>query len=202
MRRTARVLAAAALVLVVAWIVHQVGNLTTEAQAGRNERAAVRAELEQTQADSQALAEQVRSLGEEPVVEPDPDGADKPLQERFVPVPGPRGRDGDAGRPGRDGAPGESITGPAGPAGKDGASVTGPAGADGAPGKDGEQGPAGPAGPAGKDGRDGTEGQPGKDGRSITSVSCPEQDWVITYSDGTTDTVTGPCRLVSPLPTP
>lgn len=119
-------------------------------------------------------------------------------------IPGPvgaAGRDGRNGAPGPAGAQGPSgPVGPAGPAGADGLNgLTGFSGSDGAPGPQGRAGPTGPAGPAGADGADGA------DGRGISSVVCEgagdESYWVVTYTDGSTQTSTGPCRLPVPTPT-
>lgn len=138
-------------------------------------------------------------------------------QEPTPAAAGPKGDKGDPGRDGRDGkdgAPGlkgdkgdnSTIPGPAGFAGLTG--LTGPAGADGqdgadgldgAPGKDGINGAEGPAGPAG------ANGAPGADGRGISSVICEGTGdasyWVVTYTDGTTQTSSGPCRLTTLPPT-
>ena len=122
--------------------------------------------------------------------------------------PGRDGRDGKDGMPGLKGDKGDGSTtpGPAGFAGLTG--LTGPAGADGQdgapgldglPGKDGKDGANGPAGPAGAD------GTPGTDGRGISSVTCEGTGdtsyWVVTYTDGTTQTSSGPCRLPTVPPT-
>lgn len=68
---------------------------------------------------------------------------------------------------------------------------SGPAGKDGIDGKDG------------KDGVDGKDGPPGPAGRGVVSVICPDgsNDWVVTFSDNTTQEVDGPCRL-APLDLP
>ncbi|VXB81523.1 collagen-like protein [Aeromicrobium sp. 9AM] len=122
---------------------------------------------------AKVLEAQVKQLGGTPAVSV-PTKPSTTLDNPYVPVPGPAGRDGRDGRS-ITGPPGESITGPPGD------SVTGP------------QGAVGPAGSAGKDGTD------GKDGRSITSTSCQSDGtWLITYSDDTTQTVDGPCRIVLP----
>lgn len=73
----------------------------------------------------------------------------------------------------------------------------------------GQTGAAGNDGVAGKDGTNGVDGSPGipgavgpqgpagVDGRGISSVSCqPDGSWLVTYSDGTTSTTDGPCRLL------
>lgn len=84
------------------------------------------------------------------------------------------------------GEPGETVVGPPGAVGAPGESVTGPGG------------PAGPPGPAGADGAPGAPGAAGADGRGIAALECVDSDtssdWVITFTDGTTQTVTGPCR--------
>ena len=52
----------------------------------------------------------------------------------------------------------------------------------------------------GKPGTNGANGADGKDGRGIADTDCQDDGtWLITYSDGTTDTARGPCRI--PLPT-
>lgn len=52
-------------------------------------------------------------------------------------------------------------------------------------------------GAPGQDGKDGQNGTNGADGRSITDTDCLDDgNWLITYSDGTTDTARGPCRVV------
>lgn len=160
----------------------------SKAEAGQDD---YRAQAADNAKKVDALAEQVRSLGEAPVAEP-ADDAPAPVLAR-----GPRGAMGPAGpmgRPGKDGADGESITGPRG--------ATGAAGASGAPGADGEAGSTGaagkdgapgPAGPKGEPGRDGSNGSDGKDGRGITGVSCSTTvplTFTVTYSDGSTETVT------------
>lgn len=161
-------------------------------------------DLEQSRADSAALAAQVRSLGGQPVAEPKP------------------GARGDQGPQGPQGPPG--IQGPQGPAGIDGQSpqclflptrcvgpkgatgnqgeqgTQGPKGDTGATGETGPQGPPGVDGKDGADGKDGTAGAAGKDGRGIATVSCQaDGTWLFTYTDSTTQTVDGPCRVVPPI---
>ncbi|MCQ9367330.1 collagen-like protein [Brevibacterium sp. 91QC2O2] len=109
--------------------------------------------------------------------------------------PGPAGPAGRAGKPGQ----GSIIPGPAGQPGKDGqagqdSTVPGPAGKPGAPGEDGKPGERGPVGPAGDD---------GKPGRGIKTITCSSgNDWHVTYTDDTTTTVDGPCRVPTPEPNP
>lgn len=122
-------------------------------------------------------------------------------------VPGPAGV---PGRDGRNGAPGPAgAQGPVGPPGLNGSDGSpGFNGLSGLPGVNGEQGPvgpvgpvgpAGPVGPTGAAGQDGLNGRDGADGRGISSVVCEgagdESYWVVTYTDGTSQTSTGPCRL-------
>ena len=61
-------------------------------------------------------------------------------------------------------------------------------------------------------GRDGKDGAPGKDsqvpgpkgdkgdpGRGIASLDCaPDGTWIVTYTDGTSSTTPGPCRVEQP----
>lgn len=122
-------------------------------------------------------------------------------------VAGPKGDKGDQGRNGRDGRDGKDSTvpGPKGDPGNDSV-IPGPAGLAGLNGKDSAvPGPAGPEGPVGPAGADGTNGADGRDGRGISSVTCEGEGensyWVVTYTDGTTQTSTGPCRLTTLAPT-
>lgn len=98
--------------------------------------------------------------------------------------PGPQGPRGDTGITGGTGIPGPS----------------GPAGADGTPG------PAGPVGPQGDTGPAGPAGADGKDGRGVSSVTCDTGtgEFVIHYTDGTTQAVTGSecAKVPGPDPTP
>lgn len=53
-----------------------------------------------------------------------------------------------------------------------------------------------------KDGADGKPGADGKDGRGIADTDCQDDGtWLINYTDGTTATTRGPCRVVI-APTP
>lgn len=173
-------------------------------------------ELEQAKADNAALANQVRSLGGQPVAEgkPGDQGPPGPAGPR-----GPQGPPGAQGKQGPIGVTGQSpqcllepsrCVGPAGPKG-----ATGGKGLDGTDGQQGEQGPAGekgdqgPAGSQGEPGTDGAKGDPGEQGevgpqgepgRGITSTKCQgDGTWLFMYSDGSSETVDGPCRV---LPNP
>lgn len=108
-------------------------------------------------------------------------------------VPGPRSTvPGPAGEPGRDGEDSD-IPGPAGQPGEQGApgedsNVPGPAGEPGAPGKDSTV--------PGPKGEKGDTGDPGKNGRGVASVTCTaDGDWLFTFTDDTSITVDGPCRV-------
>lgn len=121
-----------------------------------------------TASDAERLADQIRELGEKPVVDPGP----------WPVVPGPAGASGPPGPPGRAGDQGDrgpvGDRGPAGPQGERGAvGATGDRGPRGLPGEQGipgpqgergETGPAGPAGPAGERGPQGEPGPAGADG--------------------------------------
>ncbi|WP_063746908.1 hypothetical protein [Streptomyces canus] len=116
--------------------------------------------------DVRALREQVKAEGATPVA-PDPTKAVANLPARAevpVPIPGPRGPEGEPGQaaptitpaPGASGAPGQpgadsTVPGPQGPQGEPGADSTVP-GPQGPQGERGEQGPAGPAGQSCPDG--------------------------------------------------
>jgi len=133
--------------------------------------------------------------------------ADAVADQPNVPVQGAQGPAGVDGKNGRDGLPGfPGVNGPTG--------VVGPAGE---PGGNGQNGAAGTDGSVGPNGVDGAAGAPGPagvngtDGRGITSIECVDSaptvpptstsDWVITYTDATTSTTPGPCRL-TPAVTP
>jgi hypothetical protein len=109
-----------------------------------------------------------------------------------VPGPrGPRGFQGPVGPPGRDGADGEpGRNGRPGQAGTPGSS-----GVDGQNGVDGPKGDKGDKGEKGDKGDKGEKGDPGSDGapgRGIQSFSCDgigNLSVTVTYTDGTTETV-------------
>lgn len=119
---------------------------------------------------------------------------------------GPQGPPGIAGRTGPIGITGQSpqcllepsrCVGAAGPKGDPG--EQGPQGPQGEPGAAGETGPQGPAGPQGDPGATGATGPAGQAGRGISDTDCqPDGTWLISYTDGTTDTARGPCRIVVP----
>lgn len=115
---------------------------------------------------------------------------------------GPQGPAGQDGVDGPDGAPGvDGSPGPQGPTGAPGADgATGAAGADGQDGADGAPGAPGETGPQGPAGVDGVDGA---DGRGVVSVTCEaDGSWLITYTDDTTSTTPGPCRIPAPDPEP
>jgi hypothetical protein len=149
-------------VIVVVLLVHGLTENVREAEHKADRSAAATKEASEAVTD---LAEQVRSLGGQPVVEPSD-----------LPQVGPQG---DVGPQGLTGATG--ATGPQGPRGLKGA--TGPAGAAGAKGE---------PGPAGRDGKDGTDGADGADGAvgpagyptSFTFTWLGGQEFTCTDSDG------------------
>lgn len=88
-----------------------------------------------------------------------------------------------------------ALQGPPGPQGEKGADGTD--GKDGKDGKDGAQGPAGAGGAKGDKGDKGDDGAPGAAGpagRGVQSMTynSSTNKWTITYTDGTTSSVTGP----------
>lgn len=120
------------------------------------------------------------------------------------PRDGRNGRPGKDGRDGRDGLDGEDGETPTFEIRDDGhlvayypdsgrvldlGDVVGPAG------------PPGPAGPEGPRGERGEKGDRGETGRGIASIDCQgsgsESDWIITYTDGNSQTVDGPCEATT-----
>lgn len=156
----------------VMWLSHENAQFEERDRESIADRKALRGRLDQDEAAIEALTEQLRLLGEKPVVSPEdvPDGAD------VVVIPGPQGPRGyscveelgyprcrgDEGASGIDGAPGRDGTD----------------GLDGANGATGPMGPPGPAGPQGEPGAPGKDGRDGVDGRDGTAqpgtYSCPE----------------------------
>lgn len=174
------------LALAVAWTFATLLNMLGEVESSRLDRAELHERLDRQRTTADTLADQIRDLGHDPVVDPG-----TTPEARYMPVPGRDGKDGRDGRdgdsitgqPGRDG---ESIVGPPG---RDGKTVVGPPGADstvpGPPGK-GEKGDKGD--PSTVPGPRGGEGPPG---RGIESMSCvgPRITFTITWTDGTTSEV-------------
>lgn len=161
------------------------------ANAGaRTERIELIQQLDEERAKVDALYEQLRDLGEDPIVD------------KSDPTPGatgPSGPTGEQGIPGQDGrtptaaevlaavnAYCATVNGCVGPAGTNGTNGTN--GQPGTPGANGES-IVGPAGPAGASGADGV---------SVTGVSCVIRDdlstaFRFTFSNGSTADVTGAC---------
>lgn len=126
-----------------------------------------------------ALEDQVRSLGEQPVVDAPAVGPPGPRGEA-----GPRGPMGPRGLPGADGDDG--IDGERGPAGE-----RGPRGETGPSGPAGEQGPPGPPGPAGPSGPRGPEGPPGPtcpQGYTAQSRQYLAETWWVCVADDNEET--------------
>lgn len=160
--------------------------------SAREDRTNLITQLDEERAKVDALYEQLRSIGEDPVVKP---GASSPSAPGTTGATGPQGVPGDDGLPGANGQPGPA--GAPGPAGQPGAD--GEPGADGADGQPGESivGPQGPAGPVGPQGE---QGIPGANGVSVTGVSCVRLDdlstaFRFTFSDASVVDVPGPCTL-------
>jgi hypothetical protein len=164
------------------------------ANAGaRAERVELITQLDEERAKVDALYEQLRALGEDPVVEP---GKSTPGAE------GPQGPTGPQGVPGVEG-PAPSAADVLSAVNAYCASIGGCRGADGAPGTNGTNGQpgesvVGPQGPAGPAGPQGDEGIPGANGVSVTGVSCVLLDdlstaFRFTFSDQEVVDVRGPC---------
>jgi hypothetical protein len=191
-RRTNIVLAWVVGIVVLAlgaWLVGKVTTLGEEnhrfEQRDRqslDDRRDLRERLDREEAALAALAEQLRQLGEEPVVEP----VDPPPLGQLIPIPGPRGLScieeiglqpcrGDQGR-----------TGSAGAAGDPGA--PGQQGAQGAQGEPGPQGPQGERGPDGPAGPSGTA-QPG-------TYACGPGEYVTGFTVTDSGAVVLTCQLI------
>lgn len=194
MKNLIKVTAGIAAVAVIGWIIFQIGTLVASVDSSRRDRADLHQRLDeqieradQQKAAADALAKQVRRLGEVPVIEPDDL---PPASTASIPGPqgpigpqGPRGPKGDTGTSGADGDAG--ATGGAGSAG--------PAGADGAKGEKGDPGPQGPAGPTGPPGPPGTA-QPG-------TYTCPGDEHQRGFSVNSDGSVNLICAPVAQPPT-
>lgn len=171
----------AALLLVIGVLVLFAITLSQRGQIGD-----LAAQADRNAETSQQLADQVRSLGGTPVVEPAIPGPQGPQG-----APGQNGAAGPSGPPGPQGPVGAAgPSGPAGPSGEPGSNgrdgrdgSTGPTGATGPAGPSGAQGPPGPAGPQGPQGPPGPAGAAGEPGQ-------PPSGWTTTYPDGSTETCT------------
>lgn len=164
-------------------------------------------ELEQTRTDNAALANQVRSLGGQPVADGKPGdrGPVGPTGDRGP--QGPQGPPGIQGKQGPIGITGQSprclleptrCVGPKGATGNQGtAGDQGPQGEPGPAGKAGDQGPAGPqgdTGPAGAKGDQGIQGPAGEQGpagldtsrQKCESMNGELQELTVTTTDPVT----------------
>lgn len=188
-----------ALLIVGAWLVVTVTSLGEEnAQLEQrdvqsiNERESLRTENSEQDAALEALAEQIRQLGEEPAVEPDdlPDSGDAKV---FVPIPGPRGAScieeiglpqcrGDDGRPGGNGTDGEP----------------GAPGQNGSPGADGKDGAKGEQGDKGEPGAPGPAGPPGT--ALPGTYSCPAGEVMTAFSVAADGSVSISCQPLPAMP--
>lgn len=161
-----------ALSLGVAMALNAATETTNKLNSSIADSTSLRAELKQQQAATQALADQVKSLGQTPIVTP---STPPPVNIRYVPIPGPAGPAGPMAPPAKDGkngapgAPGANSTVP-GPPGKD-STVPGPAGTN------------------------------GKDAPTVTDVKCDGTTGVFTFSDGSTKTAPNMCAApIVPVP--
>jgi hypothetical protein len=171
-------------------------------------------ELEQTRTDNAALANQVRSLGGQPVAEGKPGDQGAPGAQGPT---GPQGIQGPPGAPGKQGPIGITgqspqcllqptrcvgVSGSKGVAGERG--PAGPQGSQGEPGPAGAQGDQGPAGSQGEQGIQGTQGGDGADAPVIADMDCKgdgqDSYWLIQFDKGPDKTAAGPCRIGPELP--
>lgn len=164
----------------VLWLANENDTLDERDRQSLADREELRRDLTAEQAAREALEQQIRSLGEKPVLDPE----DVPPDTDVIVVPGPKGDRGESCI--------EEIGYPRcrGTAGDDGSNGT--SGADGEDGADGAPGPKGDPGPAGADGKDGVDGQ---DGRGLEDAQCGDDGrWILTWTDGTTSDG-GSCRI-------
>ncbi len=172
--------------------------------------------IDQLSRNNDALREQVNDLGQNPVAPPAESVTGN------SPSTGQPGPSGDAGPRGPQGDPGRPPTAAEIFTAVDVycAAHNACQGAPGLPGRDGlngapstvpgPQGPAGtastvpgPQGPQGEPGTAGAPGTPGANGRGVNTIECQaDGSWLITYTDGSTSTTSGPCRIPDPTPTP
>lgn len=206
----------AVLVAAAAWLLVS-GSIEHAAQQARRDTAQAREEaqhaavanarrLQRAQGQVRALAQQVKSLGGQPVVVPSEAPVPEPIAglpglQGLPGLPGPVGPPGPPGPPGPKGDKGErgllGLLGPVGPSGPPGATgepgATGDTGAQGPAGAPGEPGPAGPAGPPGPEGPAGPRGPEGPAGPA--GPNCPagfdgQVITVVTPQGGTQDIFT------------
>lgn len=179
----------------LAAVLASVGYFMLANAGARAERIELISQLDGERAKVDALYEQLRSLGEDPVVEP---GKSTPGTEG---PQGPQGLTGPQGVPGVEG-PAPSATDVLSAVNAYCASIGGCRGADGAPGTNGTDGQpgesvVGPQGPAGPAGPQGPAGPAGASGVSVTGVSCVLLDDLsalrFTFSDQEVVDVRGPC---------
>lgn len=193
LRRTGKV---AAFVLVQLLVIAGLLWGLNQLQTGTDQRTRQASEITALQAGLEEANSRLEAQGEPPVPVPEVEQGETPPPQIIIGEPGRQGERGPAGvrgPQGRTGPPGE-----VGPSGADGAP-----GSTGASGADGEPGATGPQGEPGPQGAPGATGATGSTGRGIAKIECHTTgDWIITYTDGTATTVTGPCRAVQPTPTP
>lgn len=166
----------------VLWLANENDTLDERDRQSLSDREDLRRDLTAEQAAREALEQQIRSLGEKPVLEPE----DVPPDTDVFVVPGPKGDKGDRGESCIEEIGLQPCRGDRGRPGGEGQ--------DGTDGSDSTiPGPAGKDGKDGADGRDGVDGRDGKDGRGITDAQCGENGrWTLWWTDGTTSDG-GPC---------
>lgn len=177
-------------------------------------------ELTTAQKESLTSAAAIKAAARIPAPEDGADGSDAPSLDDLrpiiraevakIPVPadGVNGQDGRTPTGAEVSAAittlcGGECRGPKGDQGEAGESIKGDPGESikGDKGDKGDAGDKGDTGPASEVA--GPKGDTGDPGRGISSITCDTSgDWVFTFTDGTTTTITGPCRVVAPAPEP
>lgn len=155
----------------VLWLANENDTLDERDRQSLTDREELRRDLTAEQAAREALEQQIRSLGEKPVLEPE----DVPPDTDVIVVPGPKGERGEScieeiglqpcrgdegriGKPGSEGEPGEP----------------------GVPGTPGEPGPKGDKGEKGDTGGQGPKGDPGT--AQPGTYSCAAGEYMTGFS--------------------
>lgn len=198
MRRVYQIFGVAMGLLLAAYVYVALDNVTDANTALAEKNGKQDEGISALQAIVEAQNQKLEELGEQPVADPEdvvPDSDD----DGPILIAGPRGAMGPIGPQGRPG-PASTVAGPAGPPGAS-STVPGPSGPSGSDGNDGAAGKDGVDGAKGDRGEPGKDGADGKDGRGITSTTCSDGRWTVTYTDGSAEDA-GACVPSLPVPTP
>ena len=208
MKTAAKVAAGVAAVLVIGWIIFQLGSLVAADQNSLRDRNELHAKLDEQGAtieqQRRALEEANRrcTVAEGCVPVPTPETPDDDGDVVTVPIPGPKGDKGDRGASCIEALGFNRCRGDEGKGGSDGADgdpgSDGINGQDGAPGAPGAKGDTGPKGDKGDPGERGPAGPPGT--AQPGSYACPSGQYLEGFSIGADGTVSLTCQPVPVFP--